>query len=33
MDNLQDGTLLDLVKTIRAMFPEKTIFCWSGYTF
>lgn len=33
MDNLGDGTILDLVKTIRAMFPEKTIFCWSGYTF
>jgi len=33
MDNLLDGTLLDLVKTIRRMLPEKTIFCWSGYTF
>ncbi|MCB2295139.1 anaerobic ribonucleoside-triphosphate reductase activating protein [Clostridium algoriphilum] len=33
MDNLGDGTLLDLVKTISRMFPEKTIFCWSGYTF
>jgi len=33
MDNLLDGTLLDLVKTIRAMFPKKSIFCWSGYTF
>lgn len=33
MDNLGDGILLDLVKTIREMFPQKTIFCWSGYTF
>ncbi|MBU3159770.1 anaerobic ribonucleoside-triphosphate reductase activating protein [Clostridium frigoris] len=33
MDNLRDGTLLDLVKAIRSMFPQKTIFCWSGYTF
>ena len=33
MDNLADGTLLDLVKTIRAIFPHKTIFCWSGYSF
>jgi len=33
MDNLGDGVLLDLVKTIRIEFPEKTIFCWSGYTF
>ena len=33
MDNLVDGTLLDLVKIIRLMFPKKTIFCWSGYTF
>ncbi len=33
MDNLRDGTLFDLVKTIRRMFPQKTIFCWSGYTF
>ncbi|MGH4051995.1 MAG: anaerobic ribonucleoside-triphosphate reductase activating protein [Clostridium sp.] len=33
MDNLLDGTLLDLVKTIRKMLPGKTIFCWSGYTF
>ena len=33
MDNLGDGALLDLVKTIRRMLPEKTIFCWSGYIF
>ena len=33
MDNLADGTLLDLVKTIRVIFPQKSIFCWSGYTF
>lgn len=32
-DNLQDGVLIDLVKTVREMFTEKTIFCWSGYTF
>lgn len=33
MDNLKDGILLDLVKTIKKDFPNKTIFCWSGYTF
>ena len=33
MDNLLDGTLLDLVRTIKAMYPGKTIFCWSGHTF
>lgn len=33
MDNLLDGTLLDLVKTIKFVHPDKTIFCWSGYTF
>lgn len=33
MDNLVDGTLLDLVKTIKTQFPDKTIFCWSGHIF
>ncbi|MBU3180553.1 anaerobic ribonucleoside-triphosphate reductase activating protein [Clostridium psychrophilum] len=33
MDNLEDGTLINLVKTIKKMFPQKTIFCWSGYKF
>jgi len=33
MDNLLDGILLDLVRTISVQLPEKTIFCWSGYTF
>lgn len=33
MNNLKDGTLLDLVKTVKKEFPQKTIFCWSGYTF
>ncbi|MBU3177806.1 anaerobic ribonucleoside-triphosphate reductase activating protein [Clostridium estertheticum] len=33
MDNLRGGALLDLVKTIKIKFPNKTIFCWSGYTF
>ena len=33
MDNLEDGELLDLVKTIKMKFPNKTIFCWSGYTY
>lgn len=32
-DNLQDGTLLDLVKAVKDLLPNKTIFCWSGYTF
>ena len=33
MDNLSDGNLFDLVKTIEVIIPKKTIFCWSGYTF
>lgn len=33
MDNLEDGILLDLVKTIKEKYPTKTIFCWSGYAF
>ena len=33
MDNLRDGTLLDLVKTIKSISPKKTVFCWSGYSF
>ena len=33
MDNLEDGVLLDLVKTVRELYPDKTIFCWTGYAF
>ena len=33
MDNLEDGTLLNLVKTVKELYPDKTIFCWTGYTF
>lgn len=32
-DNLEDEVLLDLVKSVRLHFPNKTIYCWSGYTF
>ena len=33
MDNLEDGILLDLVRTVNKLYPGKTIFCWTGYTF
>ena len=32
-DNLKDGQLLDLLKEIKKLYPKKTVFCWSGYTF
>lgn len=32
-DNLRDGVLLDLVKSARKKYPNKTIYCWSGYNF
>ena len=32
-DNLQDNTLIDLLKTIKQIYPNKTIYCWSGYTY
>lgn len=32
-DNLEDGQLLDLLKTAKELYPEKTIYIWSGYTF
>ena len=32
-DNLYDGLLLDLVKSIKILYPNKTIYCWTGYTF
>lgn len=32
-DNLYDGLLLDLVKSIKFLYPNKTIYCWTGYTF
>lgn len=33
MSNLDDGTLIDLVKTIKKEYPTKTIYCWTGYRF
>lgn len=33
MDNLKDDTLLRLLKRIKETYPEKTIYCWSGYTY
>lgn len=32
-DNLEDGQLLDLVKTIKEEYPQKTIYVWSGYKY
>ena len=32
-NNIHDGDLIDLVKTIKEMFPDKTVFVWSGYKF
>lgn len=32
-DNLRDGQLIDLLKDIKRLYPNKTIYCWSGYTF
>ena len=33
MDNLKDGTLLNLVKKCKELYPNKTIYCWTGYQF
>jgi len=33
MDNLNSGELLELLKTIKETYPEKTIYCWTGYSF
>lgn len=32
-DNLKSGDLLQLVKRVQKTYPNKTIYCWSGYTF
>lgn len=32
-DNLKDGQLLDLVKSVKELYPNKTIYAWTGYTF
>lgn len=32
-DNLKDGRLLDLVKSAKSKYPQKTIYCWTGYKF
>lgn len=32
-DNLIDNTLIALLKRIKQTYPNKTIYCWSGYTF
>ena len=32
-DNLKDGMLLNLVKRCKELYPDKTIYCWTGYTF
>ena len=33
MDNLQSGELLTLVKDFRKLYPNKTIYCWTGYLY
>ena len=33
MDNLSDGTLLRLAKKCKELYPNKTIYCWSGYKY
>jgi len=30
-DNLEDGQIIDLCRTVKQMYPQKTIWCWSGY--
>lgn len=32
-DNLEDGWLIQLVKKCKELYPNKTIYCWSGYNF
>lgn len=32
-DNLEDGCLIKLVKKCKELYPNKTIYCWSGYKF
>lgn len=32
-DNLADGWLISLVKKCKTLYPNKTIYCWSGYNF
>lgn len=32
-DNLDDGNLIRLVKRCKQLYPNKTIYCWSGYKF
>ena len=32
-DNLKQNDLLKLIKRIRETYPNKTIYCWSGYIF
>lgn len=32
-DNLLDGNLINLVRKCKEMYPDKTIYCWSGYCF
>ena len=31
MDNLQDKSLLNLVEKAKKLYPEKNIYCWTGY--
>lgn len=33
MDNLEDGTLIRLLKRIKQTYPDKTIYCWTGYDY
>ena len=33
MDNLSSGELLKLVRDFRELYPNKTIYCWTGYIY
>lgn len=32
-DNLEDGTIFDLVKKVKTLYPQKSIWVWTGYKF
>lgn len=33
LDNLSSGELLNLISKIRELYPNKLIYCWTGYTY
>lgn len=32
-DNLKDDSLFDLVADIKTLYPDKQVWCWTGYTY